>query len=55
MALIVIPYFKVNIEAEGLFLKDRAEAAAHLLRRSQSALSLFLPGFKCVCGAGPDA
>jgi len=23
MALIVIPYFKVNIEAEGLFLKDR--------------------------------
>jgi len=24
MALIVIPYFKVNIEAEGLFLKDRA-------------------------------
>src|SRR5208337_328729 len=24
MALIVIPYFKVNIEAEGLFTKDRA-------------------------------
>src|SRR5712691_13106339 len=23
MALIVIPYFKVNIEADGLFLKDR--------------------------------
>ena len=23
MALVVIPYFKVNIEAEGLFLKDR--------------------------------
>src|SRR5208283_5115995 len=23
MALIVIPYFKVNIEAEGLFTKDR--------------------------------
>lgn len=25
MALIVIPYFKVNIEAEGLFTKDRAK------------------------------
>ena len=25
MALIVIPYFKVNIEADGLFLKDRTK------------------------------
>src|SRR5271157_2145816 len=25
MALIVIPYFNINIEAEGLFLKDRAK------------------------------
>ena len=31
MALIVIPYFKVNIEAEGVFLKNRVPAAADLL------------------------
>ena len=35
MALIVIPYFKVNIEADGLFLKDRQRRLAYFLCRSQ--------------------
>ena len=48
MALIVIPYFKVNIEAEGLFTKDRGEAAAHLLRRGSPIDGL--PGLVSRCG-----
>jgi len=52
MALVVIPYFKVNIEAEGLFLKDR-------LRRLRVfyfvaiALSLFLLFFKVYAALVP--
>jgi len=52
MALVVIPYFKVNIEAEGLFLKDR-------LRRLRAfyfvaiALSLFLLFFKVYAALVP--
>jgi len=41
MALIVIPYFKVNIEAEGLFLKDR-QKRLRIFYVVASVLSLFL-------------
>ena len=44
IALIVIPYFNINIEAEGLFLKDRS--AAH---RSSSMWSRLDYHFSC-CG-----
>jgi hypothetical protein len=45
MALIVIPYFKVNIEADGLFLKDRAKRL-RIFYAVAAALSLFLLLFK---------
>ncbi len=45
MALIVIPYFKVNIEAEGLFLKDR-QRRLRIFYIVATALSLFLLFFK---------
>ncbi len=41
MALIVIPYFKVNIEADGLFLKDR-QRRLRIFYVVASLLSLFL-------------
>jgi hypothetical protein len=41
MALIVIPYFKVNIEADGLFLKDR-QRRLRIFYVVASVLSLFL-------------
>ena len=41
MALIVIPYFKVNIEAQGLFLKDR-QRRLRIFYLVASLLSLFL-------------
>lgn len=41
MALIVIPYFKVNIEAEGLFLKDR-QRRLRIFYAVATLLSLFL-------------
>ena len=45
MALIVIPYFKVNIEADGLFLKDRPRRL-RIFYVVATALSLFLLLFK---------
>ncbi len=45
MALIVIPYFKVNIEAQGLFLKDR-QKRLRIFYVVASALSIFLLVFK---------
>ncbi len=45
MALIVIPYFRVNIEAEGLFLKDR-QRRLRIFYMVATALSLFLLFFK---------
>jgi hypothetical protein len=45
MALIVIPYFKVNIEADGLFLKDRKKRL-RIFYIVAIALSLFLLLFK---------
>jgi menaquinol-cytochrome c reductase cytochrome b/c subunit len=41
MALIVIPYFKVNIEADGLFLKDR-QKRLRIFYFVASLLSVFL-------------
>ncbi|MGD1023362.1 MAG: hypothetical protein ABR880_11315 [Candidatus Sulfotelmatobacter sp.] len=45
MALIVIPYFRVNIEAQGLFLKDR-QRRLRIFYVVATALSLFLLFFK---------
>src|ERR1017187_8672449 len=45
MALIVIPYFKVNIEADGLFLKDR-QKRLRIFYVVAIVLSLFLLLFK---------
>ncbi len=41
MALIVIPYFNINIEAEGLFLKDRKRRLL-IFYIAAAALSVFL-------------
>jgi len=45
MALIVIPYFKVNIEADGLFLKDRTKRL-RIFYVVATLLSLFLLFFR---------
>jgi quinol---cytochrome c reductase cytochrome c subunit, bacillus type len=52
IALIVIPYFKVNIEADGLFLKDR-EKRLHIFYVVASLLSLFLLLFKVYAALVP--
>ena len=52
MALIVIPYFKVNIEAEGLFLKDRARRL-QIFYLAAIALSVFLLFFKVYAALVP--
>src|ERR1700741_2534307 len=52
MALIVIPYFKVNIEAEGLFLKDR-EKRLRIFYVVATLLSLFLLAFKVYAALVP--
>jgi hypothetical protein len=52
MALIVIPYFKVNIEAEGLFLKDR-QRRLRIFYIVASLLSLFLLFFHVYAALGP--
>jgi len=44
IALIVIPYFHINIEAEGLFLKDRHRRAV-IFYLAAAALSMFLLAF----------
>jgi hypothetical protein len=45
MALIVIPYFNINIESEGLFLKDR-DKRLRIFLVVAIALSIFLAVFK---------
>jgi hypothetical protein len=45
MALVVIPYFRVNIEADGLFLKDR-QKRLRIFYVVAGTLSLFLLFFK---------
>ncbi len=54
MALIVIPYFKVNIEADGLFLKDRTRRLRifYVVASRFIAVPAFLQGLR---GAGPNA
>jgi hypothetical protein len=52
MALIVIPYFKVNIEADGLFLKDR-QKRLRIFYVVASALFLFLLFFKVYAALVP--
>jgi menaquinol-cytochrome c reductase cytochrome b/c subunit len=52
LALIVIPYFKVNIEAEGLFLKDRQRRLWKFYFVA-IALSLFLVFFKVYAALVP--
>lgn len=52
MALIVIPYFKVNIEAQGLFLKDR-QKRLRIFYVVASALSIFLLLFKVYAALVP--
>src|SRR5271169_6613306 len=44
IALIVIPYFNINIEAEGLFLKDR-KRRVFIFYLGAAALSVFLLAF----------
>ena len=52
MALIVIPYFKVNIEAEGLFLKDR-QKRIRIFYVVTTAVSIFLLAFKVYAALVP--
>ncbi len=52
MALIVIPYFKVNIEAEGLFLKNR-QRRLRIFYVVVCAFSIFLLLFKVYAALVP--
>ena len=52
MALIVIPYFNINIEAEGLFLKDR-QRRLRIFYIVTAALSIFLLVFKVYAALVP--
>ena len=52
MALIVIPYFKVNIEADGFFLKDRGKRL-RIFYLVATALSLFLLLFEIYAALVP--
>jgi len=52
MALIVIPYFKVNIEAEGLFLKDRRKRL-RIFYAVTALLVIFLAWFKVIVALVP--
>ena len=52
MALIVIPYFKVNIEADGLFLKER-QRRLRIFYIISTLLSLFLLFFRVYAALVP--
>jgi menaquinol-cytochrome c reductase cytochrome b/c subunit len=52
MALIVIPYFKVNIEADGLFLRDRPRRL-RIFYSVASLLALFLLFFEVYAALVP--
>src|ERR1700747_486303 len=52
IALIVIPYFNINIEAEGLFLKDRTRRL-RIFYAVAVALSLFLLAFDVIVALIP--
>ena len=52
MALIVIPYFNINIEAEGLFVKDRKRRVA-IFYAAAIALCVFLLAFDVLVALVP--
>jgi hypothetical protein len=52
VALVIIPYFNVNIEAQGLFLKDRRKRL-RLFYLAAGGMLLFLLVFKVYVAAGP--
>jgi len=52
MALVVIPYFKVNIEAQGLFLKDR-RTRLRIFYAVMALLVLFLGLFHVIAALVP--
>ena len=52
MALIVIPYFKVNIEADGLFLKNR-DHRLRIFYATTAVLSVFLGAFHVIVALVP--
>lgn len=52
MALVVIPYFKVNIEADGFFLKDR-ERRLRVVYLVSVVLSIFLGWFHVIVALVP--
>ena len=52
IALVVIPYFNINVEAEGLFLKDRARRL-RIFYVVAILLSLFLLVFDVYVALGP--
>ncbi|MFZ3187282.1 MAG: hypothetical protein WB523_01330 [Candidatus Sulfotelmatobacter sp.] len=52
MALIVIPYFKVNIEADGVFLKDRQRRLS-IFYAVAAALSVFLFSYRVYAALVP--
>ena len=54
MALIVIPYFKVNIEADGFFLKNR-DRRLRIFYAVVALLSIFLLSFKVYAAFVPTA
>ena len=55
LALIVIPYFNINIEAEGVWLRNRAQAAAHLCIVVAGGVYRLHAGLRRLRGADPDA
>lgn len=52
IALIVIPYFNINVEAEGLFLKDRKRRLL-IFYVATAALSIFLLAFDVIVALVP--
>jgi menaquinol-cytochrome c reductase cytochrome b/c subunit len=52
MALVVIPYFKVNIEADGFFLKDR-DRRLRMFYLVAALLSMFLGWFHVIVALVP--
>jgi hypothetical protein len=54
IALIVIPYFNINIEANGLFLKDRTKRL-RLFYLAAAGMLIFLLGFHVYVAVPPTA
>ena len=52
IALVVIPYFNINVEAEGVFLKDRKRRIL-IFYLTAAALSLFLLWFEVYVALAP--